>query len=209
MRLSGALSNPQVASTLERLVGTKVNIDVRTTKDQALSPETTLYSVVDGEFGPSLITVMLKARERALDQLAKGQNIFSRLENAEKFMLMLIELDLASFAARQLMRQYGAVRLERLGFELVVHIKQARFQQDRGEKLDSPVAGENYVTYQRSVITRSKIQGELGVLSLRTRSRGSPWPRRILSQRTPCSASSVSRGPRFRRSRATSGRRRS
>lgn len=57
---------------------------------------------------------MLDGRNRALDLLAKGQSLFQKLEDAEKFLLVPIELDLTSFATRQLMRKYGTVRLERL-----------------------------------------------------------------------------------------------
>ena len=111
--------NPALIPVVEQHP-TNVNLAISITSDGALDPEMILHSVVDGEPGPNLITVMLDARNRALDLLAKGQSLFQKLEDAEKFLLMPIELDLTSFATRQLMRKYGAVRLERLSFELVL-----------------------------------------------------------------------------------------
>lgn len=164
---------------------TNVALDINVDKDQALNPEMTLHSVVDGEAGPNLIRLMLEARSRALDLLAKGQNIFSELVEAEKFMLMPVELDLSSFATRQFVRKYGAVRLERLSFELVVHVKQTRFRHDRAEKLDFALAVENYVTRQRTVITRDKAQEKLGVFELEENESHEPVdPKELLSENT-------------------------
>jgi hypothetical protein len=178
------LRSPTLIPVVEQFP-TNVSLDIRASRDQVLDPAMTLYSVVDGEPGPNLITVMLDARNRALDLLAKGQHLFPKLEDAEKFMLMPIHLDLKSFATRQLMRKYGALRLERLGFDLVVHIKQTRFNHDRGEKLDLALAVENYVTRQRNVITRAKAQEKLGVFEVKAEESGELVdPKDVVSENT-------------------------
>lgn len=67
---------------------------------------------------------------------------------------------------RDLHRPYGIVRLERVAVELIVTLSQSRFEYDRGGTLDLALAVENYVTQQRSVVTRSTASSALEVAEL-------------------------------------------
>jgi hypothetical protein len=161
------LEDPQLASVVEA-PPTFIRLDLRVTKDAVLDDQMVLHSVIDGEPGRNLMAILLEARRRALDLLARDPTALGpHLTEAEKWFLMLIELDFTRYPDRQLLRTYGAIKLSRLSFELVVHIARTRFRHDRGEKFDFALAVENYLTRERSVVTRTRSTDKLDVFRVR------------------------------------------
>lgn len=121
-----SFETPQLLAIVDR-PPTSVNVEVTIDKETAHDEGLRLHSVVDGESGPNLTSLFLDARMRALDLLAREGKIFEgRRDEDEKYLLMPIRLDLSAFETRQLVRNYGAVRLSAIDFELVIHASQKR-----------------------------------------------------------------------------------
>lgn len=156
----------QLASIVEQPPAS-VSLELTITKEAILDEALTLHSVIDGTPGPNLMSILLEARQRALQLLAEDRTMFREgLEEAERFFIMPIEIDFTAVPTRQLHRNYGALKFSGISFELVAHVSQRRFRHDRGESLDFALAVENYVTHQRRVATRSKGTDQLGVFTL-------------------------------------------
>jgi hypothetical protein len=115
----------------------------------------TLHSVRDGSPGPNLLTVIGEARLRALKWLSDSVGLLDDgVDGASRAFVIPLELSVGRSPHRDLLRPYGLIRLEQLAMDLVVTISQSRFEYDRGRGLDLALAVENYVTRQRSVVTR-------------------------------------------------------
>ena len=119
----------------------------------ALSPKA-LHSLVDGSTGPNLVSVVVEARNRALELLSRSIQTWDvGAEGETKGFLIPLELDFSAQFHDHLLRSYGALRVRRLKFDLLATVSQNRFEADRGG-LDLALAVENYVTRAKQVVTR-------------------------------------------------------
>jgi hypothetical protein len=138
---------------------TNVALNLVIGKDQPHDPSQILYSVRDGSPGPSLVSVVVEARNRALDLLSRSIGAWDvDVEGETKGFRIPIELDLTAEPHRELRRSDGLIRLERLKLDLLATVSQSRFEFDRGSGFDLALAVENFVTRARRVVTRREDQ---------------------------------------------------
>lgn len=143
-----------------------VGLTLEITRDAVLSEDMTLHSVIDGASGPNLISLVLEARRRAIEILAQDITVFADGAEANRSFLLWIELDLLAYEYRQLIRPYGGLQFETLVIELLVNVKQSRFEVDRGQRVDLALAVENFVTRQRSVAVKGSAETSTRVVDL-------------------------------------------
>jgi hypothetical protein len=135
-------------------------------KDQPHDPSLTLHSVTDGSPGPNLSSLLIEARNRTLDLLSNPIEAWDAETDGEtKAFRIPLELDLSGQEHRQLMRNFGALRLDRVRTDLVATVSQSRFEADRGAGLDLALAVENYVTNARRFVARRDVGSALAVMS--------------------------------------------
>lgn len=124
-------------------------------KDEPHDPALTLHSLLDGSAGPNLVSVVIEARNRALELLSRSIDTWDvEAEGETKGFLIPVELDFSAQPHDHLLRSFGALRVRRLKFDLLATVSQSRFETDRGARLDLALAVENYVTRARQVVTR-------------------------------------------------------
>jgi hypothetical protein len=134
--------------------------------DGQLDETMTLRSITDGGRGPNLLRVIAEARQAAMQGLSPNIGVLEEGNDASRSFLVPIDIDLCSSPYQDLHRPYGVVRMERMAVELIVTVNQSLFEYDRGSSFDLAVAVENYVTQQRSVVTRSTDSSPLVVVEL-------------------------------------------
>jgi hypothetical protein len=127
----------------------------------------TLRLIVDGSAGPNLLTLVAEARLRALHWLSRSVGLLDAGgDSASRAFVIPLVLNLAGSPYRDLPRQFGLMRLQELAIDLTVSVTQSRFEHDRGKRLDLALAVENYVTRQRSVVTRQTDSSDVVVQEL-------------------------------------------
>jgi hypothetical protein len=134
-------------------------------KDQPHDPSLTLHSVTDGSPGPNLSSLLIEARNRTLEILSGSIEAWDvETEGETKAFRIPLELDLSGQEHRQLMRNFGALRLDGVRTDLVATVTQSRFEADRGVGLDLALAVENYVTNARRFVARRDAGSDLSVM---------------------------------------------
>lgn len=131
--------------------------------EEKLDPALTLCSTQDGSHGPNLKSVIVDARRQALAWLSPSVGLMEEGEDAKRSFAIPLEIDLSHSPHQLLMFPFGVVRLERLSMDLIVTVSQSRFEYDRAGTLDLAVAVENYVTRQRTVVSRQSESAQLSV----------------------------------------------
>jgi hypothetical protein len=132
-----------------------LTLDIRIEKDSPHDDALTLYSVEDGSRGPNLASLLLDARLRAMQEVSNAVPLLKDGADGARLLLITpVTLDFASYAFRQQLYPYGALRFDRLNITLKISVQQTRFELDRGAKYDIALAVENYVTRQRNVVAR-------------------------------------------------------
>ncbi len=135
--------------------------------DGQLDEMMTLHSVADGNPGPNLLTLVAEARRRALHWLSHSVGLLDAgADRASRSFVIPLILNFADSPYRDLRRSFGLVRLQELTMDLIVSVTQSRFEQDRAKGLDLALAVENYVTRQRSVVTRQAESSDVVVQGL-------------------------------------------
>jgi hypothetical protein len=127
----------------------------------------TLYSIKDASVGANLLSLVLEAQQRALGMLSRGIDVFDEGRQGNRAFAIPVELDLSAMDARQLVRPFGGVRIDRLRFVLLAHVHQWRFEHDRGHGLDLAVAIEHYITRERRIMAKAKNDDKVTVTELR------------------------------------------
>ncbi len=146
---------------------TSLNLQITIGKDQELDEALALHSLGNGRRGPNLMSLIFEARSRTLEWLSKSVGLFSDGANSTKSFTVPMELDLSQFPYREMIRSYGLLRFDQIALDLVVNVSQSRLEFDRGKGLDLALAVENYVTRQRSVVTRRANSSEVAVVDLK------------------------------------------
>jgi hypothetical protein len=144
-----------------------VSLELVFRPDGQLDEAMTLRSIVDGSAGPNLLTLVAEARLRALHWLSRSVGLLDAGgDSASRAFVIPLVLNLAGSPYRDLPRQFGLMRLRELAMDLTVSVTQSRFEHDRGKGLDLALAVENYVTRQRSVVTRQTDSSDVVVQEL-------------------------------------------
>ena len=122
--------------------------------DGALDPAFDLYSVISGERGPNLVSVLGDAHAMLLPIIS---NAISASDGEQDGVLQIDahgELDLTATEFCQLRLQKVAARVERIGFVFRTHIQRSLFTVDRGQDLDFAVMIESFVSDHRLIAQR-------------------------------------------------------
>jgi len=142
----------------------EVRLSVDISKDQKYPDDLQLYSAVDGEKGPHLLSIILEKQSAALEAIGRSVPL---LANGKEGVSLLVRthlsIDFQSYQFRQLRYKYGCVIIRTLDAMLLVHVSQSTFHFDRGSSYDIAAVVEDFVTSQKTIVSRRKGESVLDV----------------------------------------------
>jgi hypothetical protein len=138
-------------------VPAELNLTIAISEKDREPASETLHSVIDGEPGPNLVTVLTEAALEVMKRLPPVlPPLPADITQSRTVVVVPLSVNLGAGEYRRLHRPGYFVDFGSCEVNLHVHVHHTRMEFDRGDKFDIALMVEDYVTRRRHIATKLK-----------------------------------------------------
>ncbi|MDE1211872.1 restriction endonuclease [Vibrio aestuarianus] len=131
-------------------------------KDNVGNPEYQLFSILDGNQGPNLTTVLQEIHKSVTEVVNRCFGYHDKYLDKLVTIMSDVSIDISEFQYRQLRKQFGAINFDKLAMNFVTQLHRSKLSVDRAGSLEYGLIVQNYITDKSHYVSKDKD----GVISL-------------------------------------------